>query len=286
MSGLKRCILRVTTLLVSLLFSLLCADAADSQTVDSELPPGLIGAPVVQYENGLLSVQAIDASLRKLLDEIAVKTDLAVVGEVVPDQRISVAFHALGMDEALRHILRDRSFIFLSRQHSNRQSWLQGTLNETLWMFPKTDGRSVVRRAVDDETHNAGFAAESISLEPGPGREDTDGWIDTIIELGDMGDPAAEAQLADMMWHEHADVREAAIESLAEIGGDSAAVALAGALVDADPRVREQVVVTLGEIGGEIARGLLEQTLSDESSLVREAAAEMLEELSNNKKQR
>ncbi len=112
-------------------------DARDWLRSNDEMPPRVIGTHFVRYTNGHLSVQVKDFSLSELLGEIAAQSELTVVGQVAPDQRLTLEFHELNLDQALRRILGHRSFILLSGQHTTEQWSASGTLREILWIFPQ-----------------------------------------------------------------------------------------------------------------------------------------------------
>ena len=55
-------------------------------------------------------VKVKDASLKELLDEIARQSGLSVAGSGPLDERVTIEFHNLSLDEGIRLILRHHSF--------------------------------------------------------------------------------------------------------------------------------------------------------------------------------
>ncbi|MFQ5937693.1 MAG: HEAT repeat domain-containing protein [Acidiferrobacterales bacterium] len=241
------------------------------------------GPHLVLLADGYLTVRVQDISLRELLDEIARKSGLTVVRYVALDQRVTLEFHQLSLEQGLRRILRHRSFVLEYAQQTPEKRPSAVARPKTVWILPQGGEKYAVQRRIV-ESANAGFSGEDIAtkisrLRTTLSSEDAEEREEAVVELGESGHAEAVAPLTVALADRNEDVREAAIVSLAEIGGAEAAQALAIALRDEDPRTREGAVDALGEIGGEIAIGLLERALADDKQFVREAAAEMLDEL-------
>lgn len=231
----------------------------------------IVAAPQrIWFADGYLTVRVQDLPLGELLDRIAGKSGLTIVRPVALERKVSLEFDRLSLEQALRRILRHRSFVL---EYAAAQP-------RTLWILPQRDDKPVVEPRIV-ASGNAQFHKEDIvtrmarALSSG----DPEAREQAAVELGETGHANAVGPLTAALADKDKDVREAAIVSLAEIGSAEAVQALAIALRDKDPRVREEAVDALGEIGGEIAIGLLEQTLSDKVGFVRQAAIEVLDEL-------
>ncbi len=271
-------------------------------------------ARLIQFANDLLTVNVKDVSLKELLQEIARQSGLSVVGSGSLDERVTIEFHNLPLDEGVRLILRHHSFALAHAQQAPERGQAAVARPETLWIFSKkgkvypskttvVDGnrhrdalkdvpRDIPRLQValmsedslerEDAVYALGEskrpeAVPLLSLALEDANEDVrKAAVDALEEIG--GDEAAQA-LAIALRDEDSWVREEAVEALEEIGGDKATQVLAIALRDEDSSIREEAVEALGEIGGETAIDLLKQALADEDESIRETAADILAEL-------
>jgi HEAT repeat protein len=192
---------------------------------------------------------------------------------VALDREITLEFHRLSLEQALRRILRHCSFVL---EYAAAQP-------RTLWILPQGEDEYAAQRRVVASTAS-GSAGEDIytkisKLRATLSSADAEQRQEATLELGESGHVDAVVPLTLALADKDEDVREAAVISLAEIGGAEAVQALAIALRDENPRVREEAVDALGEIGGKVAIGLLEQALADDVRFVRQAATEVLDEL-------
>jgi HEAT repeat protein len=185
---------------------------------------------------------------------------------VALDREITLEFHRLSLEQALRRILRHCSFVL---EYAAAQP-------RTLWILPQGEDEYAAQRRVVASTAS-GSAGEDIYTKISSA--DAEQRQEATLELGESGHVDAVVPLTLALADKDEDVREAAVISLAEIGGAEAVQALAIALRDENPRVREEAVDALGEIGGKVAIGLLEQALADDVRFVRQAATEVLDEL-------
>jgi HEAT repeat protein len=265
----------ITFHLICLAASLpLLSTVVEASDLASEGVPKTVSEPrLVRFDHGHLTVMVGDVSLSELLDEIARQSGVTVVRYVALNQRVSLEFHRLSVEQALRRILRHRSFVL---EYAAAQP-------RALWILPQAEeAYAAQRRAIESTNARSSgedTAAEISRLQAALSSADVEDREEAAMELGESGQVEAVAALSLALADKNKDVREAAIVSLAEIGGAQAAQALAIALADHDPRIREEAVDALGEIGGETAIGLLRQALADNVKFVREAAAEMLDEL-------
>ncbi len=227
------------------------------------------GANVLLFEDGQLTVRTHELPLSALLLEVARQSGLSLKTDTDLDRRVTMEFHNLTLDRALRRILHQQSFVLQGGPDGDR----------VLWILHSGDGASPDRGA---------FAKGGSYFKNGYSREQ---WLqsalmstdlqersDAVDALHDRGN-AALGDLSRALEDDASEVRATAVDTLGDIGGATAAQTLAVALADSDPRVREAAVDALGEIGGPIAIGLLQQALVDGVGFVRKAAAETLESL-------
>lgn len=244
--------------------------------------PAVDDTRAVQCPDGLLSVKVRDAALDVLLEEIARECGFSVERYVALEQKLSAEFDRLTLDQALRRILRTRSYALkYASPTSGKRSPAAGV--DTLWILPQGDEKYSMQppasAAAGDpsrRTESKLEVADALSVLRHGSAEDRE---QAALALGKRGDARAVAPLRQALADASADVRDAAIASLAEVGGADAALALAPALRDGDPRTREQAVNALGEIGGPAAADFLRYALADDAAFVRLAAAEILEQL-------
>jgi HEAT repeat protein len=241
---------------------------------------------------------ARDVCLKDLLAEVARQSDLAVVSHDRLDERVTLEFRDLPLRKAMKRILRDRSFVWLSAQASAGANSSRNARPNMLWVFSKgpRDPAEIApsNLAVVNEHATARLDAISALADVGGDQavavltaaalSDSDSSVreEAVDALADVGDDTGihglEQALTDPEYH----VRKAAVEALADIGGDASALALTVALKDREVSLREEAVDALGEIGGQTAIRLLRQAAEDEDEdgSIREAATEYLDELS------
>ncbi|MDX1487156.1 MAG: HEAT repeat domain-containing protein [Acidiferrobacterales bacterium] len=247
-------------------------EARETSAVKKEGLQAVAGTHLVWFAGGHLSVRVQDVPLGDLLDEIAGKGGLTVVRYVALDRRVTLEFYRLSLEEALRRILRHRSFVLEYAFARPR----------TLWILPQGEERYAAQDKIVERTDTVSSGegiAQISTLQATLNSGDAEQREEATLELGENGQAQAVAPLTLALADRDEDVREAAVVSLAEIGGAEAVQALAIALRDANPRVREEAVDALGEIGGPMAIVLLEQALADDVKFVRQAASEVLDEL-------
>lgn len=248
------------------------APAREGTRAATEAPPP--GASlVVRLSGGLLSVKASDAKFVELLNEVSRQADFVVLSSLPAQRRVSLAFDALPLQDALLAIVKDQNFM-LQWQDSRPGALLP----RTLWILPNADDR----RAAGAAGHAAERERVAVDAQPAQwlrqlGNGPPEVREQFVADLGRRRDARAVAPLARALADSDSEVRRAAIEALAEIGGAQAASALAVALRDNEARIREAAVDALGDIGGPISIALLKSALGDVTAFVRHAAAETLE---------
>jgi hypothetical protein len=265
----------------------------------------------VEIVDGLVSVQAQDVSLQRVIEQLAAKEGIIVVLAGPLDERITVRLHRAPMARAIRAILRNQSFVLHQDVARAGEASVRSDLPTRLWIF--SDGSE--NQAPDFGVARAvTYGNEGRSTQPGRDRKARIAKVYELSEIGDinatgalvamLNDPDTEVRkevalalgetrtgpalqaLEGVLGDADAGVRGAAIDVFSDIGGNDSARALAIALSDDEKRLRMNAVDALGEIGGDIARRLLEQALSDPDRGVRETAEELLAELAEPPKQR
>lgn len=267
-------------LTVNLLFSSTVTQAEDIlKATGAKTQPSQSGA-FVYFVDDRLTVMARDVSVHELLLEIAHQTGLTVVLSDPLEDRISVAFHRLSLDEGLRRILRHQNFALEYVQQNPEERQSTAPKPKELWIFRKGGkGRRVQTKVITDT--KARYSQQDMALDSRVLRmalTSQDSWDreEAVEALGESGHPEAVAPLKLALQDENKEVREAAIDALADIGGAAAAQAVAIALRDEDASIREEAIEALGEIGGVEAAQALAFALKDEDSSIREEAVEAL----------
>lgn len=269
MKILRLFLLHALCMTISLLLLLTTTRAGEMSTVKEARLESVAGPRLVWFADGYLTVRVRDIPLGKLLDEIARQSGLAVVRHVALNRRVTLEFYRLSLEQALRRILRHRSFVL---EYGVTQP-------RSLWILPQGGEEYAHRDSIVESRETKGIATRISMLQAALNSGDTEQREEAALELGESGHAQAVALLTLALADRDEDVREAAVVSLAEIEGAEAVQALAIALHDQNPKVREEAIDALGEIGGEVAIGLLEQASADEVKFVRQAAAEVLDEL-------
>lgn len=264
----------------------------------------------VEITDEIVTIEAREASLKDLVEEIARQSGLQAVLHDPLEARVTLELRRLPLREALGSILRDRSFAL---QHIRSSSIAGGKPGDAgtwrLWVF-SSDVRPAVRvdspGALDADVAIATLAfaladddakvrLEAVAALADAGSDqaaaalataalsDGDSSVreEAVHAMGEIGGDIGIQVLERALMDSDADVREAAVEAFAAIGGNESALALADVLNSGDASLRAAAVDALGEIGGEPAVGLLRHASADEHSIVREAAQELLAELSS-----
>ena len=236
-------------------------------------------ASLVRFSGGWLSVEAKNARLAELLDEVARLAGFVVVSDAAAPQRVTVAFERLSLEQGLLAIIKDQNYLLVWQDArlgamSPRMLWLVSNAQRT----PAHPASAAAAGAPDARSLSAADAQAAQWLAAiSNGSPDVREQFAT--DLGQRRNTAAIGPLARALADSDPGVRRAAIESLARIGGADAARALAPALRDGNARIREAAVDALGDISGPTSLELLRQAQRDVSSFVRHAADETLETL-------
>lgn len=211
----------------------------------------IFGSGVV-FKEGRLSVSVHKSSLEWVLEEISRKGGVAIMrAEGVGEERISIQFQNLPLDEGLRRILKDHdAFFFYGVEETSagvREKSTGGKASaalRALWVYPKGQARGLA--PVPPET-----------------------WASTKEFEQKLTDPNPE-------------VRARAVYTLIERKGDQALDAVLQALIDRDDQVRTRALYGALSSGVDVPADFLSDlALHDKSSDVRFLALQGLAENPN-----
>jgi HEAT repeat protein len=231
----------------------------------------------VDVVDGLTTVSARDAAIDDILAAIARKNDLSVVSEYELVERISVHFSRLPLPEALRLVLRHRSFALRHVPLEPGRNRLKQIPASTLWILDE-QAQGGTRRKVPSDTESTtgstGIEAHQVALNDPNHRL----RVKAVMDLADIGGDEVIAPLTSALADDHKEVHVEAVSALADIGTEEAA-ALAMALSDEQTDVQEEAVWALADIGGGTSIRLLEETLGHTNKNMREAAIQGLADI-------
>lgn len=232
-----------------------------------------------EITSGLVTLIAHDVTVKQLVEEIAHQGGIRLMLYKPLDERVTLEFRQLPLQQAVGRILRGQNYALQCVQPLCSAVDPDERVQGTLWVFSTDD--TYVRLAAVSDPADTGSEQPAVILATALGDRDAsvrEEAVDVLSEInGEVAIPFLEQALIDP----DSDVREAAIAALTDIGGDQAARALATALNDENAALREDAVDALGDIGGKTATGLLQQALTDQENTIREAAADYLAELLN-----
>lgn len=284
MKQLERCTYNLVSIAVGILLLLPAMVQAKNPT---PAQPGdrSFHSPVVRFADERLTVKVRDIPLRGLLKEVAWESGLALVLLSPLQDRVTIEFHGLRLDKALRHILRHRNFIVEYGEQTAKAGKSMVIRPAKLWVFGNEDGdypvKTIVFETAKPRLPQGLTALDEAVMQASFESENPENREHAVEMLGQSGSPDAIAKLGLALTDDNTAVREAAIDALTDIGGDEAAQALAVMLQDEDAALREDTVEALGVIGGDVAMNLLEQAVHDNDEFVRETAAEVLSQIKN-----
>lgn len=299
-------------------FAVLAAFVQAQETLRDEGSTTQARPPYLRVElaGELVSIEARDARIKDLLEELARQRGLVVISRDPLDERITLELEPLPLPKAMARVLGGRSFALQEIEPSTARGSPIRLPATRLWVF--SSGRAGEAVPPDTVVRLGGSEGEeSIASLWGAALVDPDPNVrqEAAAELAIVGDEQAVPALATAALRDesasvrteaiHAlgaiggeaiipileqslrdpdpTVREAVIDALTDIGGDASIAVLAVALNDEDASLRAEAVDSLGEIGGERAIQLLRRALGDAQRSIREAAAEYLLELSGEK---
>jgi hypothetical protein len=245
-------------------------------------PGAAADAPfALRAENDRLSLDAEDAPLEEVLEEIVkqVGVEIIIHGEI--QRVVSVEFSDIPLEEGLKRLIRDFDHVFVYAATEGGGVSVQELIiyaGEGVGRYEASTPGPITPQKRRSPLKLKGTSLESLAsaLED----EDPEVREEAVDLLADSEDERAVLYLSEVLLNdEDEDVRESAAMALEDLGDQRAIGALIRALRDPEAGVRESAVDALAEIGGEEVVGPLMDTLGDEDEDVRETAADALEEL-------
>lgn len=234
----------------------------------------------VIIEDDLVTIVALNTSLKDVLEELSLNANLTILSEEVLDEPVTLDIQQASLPEAVRHLLRQKSYML----HRLNQDSTSGTVvsypDSRLWIF--SDAQRDTRYAwtsipAMESYSEAGH--ETVDYRVLAYSNDAGEREEAMFALAEISGDANIAYLAQGLSDPDDGVRETAIEALMMIGGKQSIGALSIVLNDPDAGLRADAVDALGEIGGEDVMQYLQDAMADEDPIVREAAADWLTEL-------
>ncbi len=230
--------------------------------------------------DGAISIEADNQSIRAILEELSRQTQLIVISEDALDELVSVQIHQPTLPEAIRSLLRQKSYLLHQIDHAFGSDDSGDKKYDRLWIFsdePDSDQpgwrtKASLRPDDDSDIETADYQILALSDDSGDREE-------AMVGFGEIAGSDNIVYLQRGLSDPEKRVRQEAIESLIEIGGAESIHALSAVLHDPDDGIRIDAVDAMGEIGGQDAIRYLQMAMTDENHTVREAAAEWLTEL-------
>jgi HEAT repeats/HEAT repeat len=260
------------TIMTIFLASLLLVTGANAASTSLSKSKPLIG-----FEQGRLSVNAVDVPLNNLLSAIEDKSGIVIDlrDSKTAARRSSVDFKNLLPALAFREILQNLNFAF----------FYSGTRLARVLILPPGDRASPKAKSeLTNPSHigqpllRAEHAALKVGATPRLQEEinrdsDVTAKLDAIEAMADTDDPKSIAALGDALTDQNRKVKEAALRVLADKKGPNITQMLRRGLNDLDPEFRIEVLETLADRGD---LDSLRKAVADQNPEVRETAADLL----------
>jgi hypothetical protein len=256
-------------ILVIFLASLLLVASTDAASTSLSKSKPLIG-----FEQGRLSVKAVDVPLKDLLSEIEERSGIVIDlrdSKTAP-RRSSIDFKSLLPALAFREILQDLNFAF----------FYSGTRLARVLILPPGDHTPKAKSELMNPSGQLFLRAEIVPIEPGATPRlsgenskdrDVTAKLDAIEAMEDSDDPRNIAALGEALNDQNRKVKEAALRMLADKKGANVTPMVRRGLNDADPEFRIDVLEILADRGD---LDSLRKALADRNREVRETAADLL----------
>jgi hypothetical protein len=257
--------MRILVIFIASLLLIARTDAASTSLAKSK--------PLIGFEQGRLSVNAVDVPLKDLLSEIEEKSGIVIdLRDSKAVKRSSVDFKNLLPGPAFREILQDLNFAF----------FYSGTSLARVLILPPADQPPKAKSELMNPSGQLFLQAEIVPIEPGatprlPGENSKDrdvtAKLDAIEAMEDSDDPRNIAALGEALNDQNRKVKEAALRMLADKKGVDVTPMVRRGLNDADPDFRIDVLEILAGRGD---LDSLRKALADRNREVRETAADLL----------
>ena len=220
----------------------------------------------VVISGGLLTVNATDAPLETLMQEIADQAGFRLIGS--SDEDVTASFDALSLEEGILQLLGDIPSVIFHSGQTIISVHILPRLEQDLKKGTSEAGDLVGPEELSKTTDMEALAAEVEQALPS--------WVDGIQATNEQF--RATSELTDLIAYDgNPAVRRAAVINLGKRKAGEALPGLSKALSDEDKIVRLRSVVALGRIRSDEAIALLSQALlHDPNPTIRRMAAKRL----------
>jgi hypothetical protein len=263
-------------ILVISVLSLMLAAASDPP---AKSPPRS-KPPLVEFQNGRMSVKATSVRLKELLSEMEKKSGIAVElkDTKAAERPLTIDLKDVLPTRAFEEVLRDLNYAFLYSENRLSQvlilppgvEFTQRQIEKGPQPTKRFEGRS-------DQAEKAPLKAEreQKALKQKTVDSRVQAKLAAIAELEQSDDPKSIAALGDMLADSSAEVKEAALLALIEKEGALATEMIRRGMNDRTPEFRIEVLEALAE-RKDIES--LRTGMADPNRAVRERAAKLLEQ--------
>lgn len=247
------------TRLVALVAAAWTFTAASSQAATEPVQNGSAQLDV-SFDRGLLSLEARDAALARVLREVAQQADFKLQFRGSVNTPVTLSLDGVPLERGIRTLVGRNSLVIM---HDSRE--VSSVLVDVAYNAP----------IVAIEHNPPAFHLNHIYGDVA--RPDRLGRLRAIRQLGRRGDAPAVKDLGLVLSLEQDPVlRRMAVIGLGSAGGNGAVTALTLALKDQDASVRTQTLRALRQIDGAVAQAALIDALGDEAPMVRAQAVRVL----------
>ena len=228
--------------------------------------------PVVELQNGRMSIQSTGAPLKEILGEMEEKSGIVVElkDTEAAERSLSIDLKSALPARAFRKVLRDLNYVFVYSGNRLSQVLILPRGAEISQRQPAKESQSTK----SDEGGPAKVKREMMAL-----KQKTDprvrAELAAITELEESDDPGSIATLGNMLADPSPDVRAAALSALTAKEGPLATRMIRRGLNDRNPELRIEALEALAERNDVES---LRRGMTDSNEDVRERAADLLEE--------
>ncbi len=226
----------------------------------------------VELQDGLLTVDAQNVKLEKVLDAIGENAGFdVVINGMLDSQPSSWSFDSLPPIEIIRSMVDEYNIAMHYDFHDDKTS---SENYGTLWIFGNFTSNFEDTESVENysRTHSLSMVLQQ--------DDDPSARLQAINELSTIGGAEASEALAKGLGDSDPSIRIEVVRSLGSVGAENAIPTLAQVLYsDPDSDVRLAAVQTIAEQDSEVAKIFLKVAIEDKDETVREVAKEALNRL-------
>ncbi|MGI9262748.1 MAG: HEAT repeat domain-containing protein [Woeseiaceae bacterium] len=181
----------------------------------SGVAPGWSAEPVARYENGVVSLNADDATLATIFESLAAAMPLSVYSGQDLESRVTIDFVIRSVDQFVRQLLRQRSYTLVHDTNSDQfEVWIFADVNSPKRRVIIGDAAAIDSENIDDEV--AWNRATSALLDP-----NSDTRVEALFTMADIDSAAATDLMRVALNDSERSVRRTAIELLGAVGAVS-----------------------------------------------------------------